>query len=450
MSPLEAGTTHVPPHSKEAEQAVLGGVLLVNSALDQIDLEPEDFYEEKNKLIYRAMLVLHQRRQPIDELTLHDALTAGDKRADVGGASYLAELQDRTPSAANIAEHARIVKDNADLRRLITVAREIVQRGYSGEDVEGVLTVAADRLTVLSQSRHDLKTAKTILGTLHAFRWQAQAWQTTPPEREWLIPAWLPRGRVGLLAGTGGTGKSRLALQLAAAIAAGASDWLPGSHGDHKLSVHAPSHAVIASWEDEADEIGRRLHGIDQADAIGDRLHALGPTGSLWEPDPKGTRQTSTTGVLSQTGQALRRYCELVQARLLVIDPLAAAYGLNENDRALVRQFMADWDAWAQAARCTVMIVSHPPKNESKYSGSTDWHAASRWFWTLGLENTEPAVKEDKRPAPQLCCIKQSYGRTPDPYWLSGYPAWRAADKTDAATAWAGFVDDIQPREIVR
>ena len=258
-------------------------------------------------------------------------------------------------------------------------------------------------------------------------------WTSAPPEREWLIRNWLPAGRIAMLTGEGGAGKSRLALQLAANMASGKSDWLAGCL--EKLMLDKPLPVVFATWEDERDHIARLLHKMGVQQTVGDRLRYVAPIGPLWAPNAGGSRNTGVMGTLSVAGRWLRSYCERREARLLVIDPRAAAFGLNENDRALVRHFMADWDAWARAINCAVLLIAHPPKSDSPYSGSTDWHAASRAVWELGLADTQPG-KKDTAVAPRLSCIKSSYAQRPDPLWLEGYPAWAATQPEPVHEAW--------------
>ena len=270
------------------------------------------------------------------------------------------------------------------------------------------------------------------------------AWPETPPaERSWVIPHWLPAGRIALLAGQGSTGKSRLALQLAAAIASGHRDWLPGTADSVKLPAAEPATAVLCSWEDEKDEIARRLCGMDKAGTVDDRLRFLGATAPLWEPRRDGSRHTSTLGELSAAGEWVRAYCEQRQARLLVLDPLAAVYACNENDRGLVRAFMASWDRWAQQAACAVLLIAHPPKSHADFSGSTDWHGAARAVWTLGLEDIhtgKAGTGKKKEAAPalamQLRCVKSNYARLPAPYWLAGWPGWYVTSAQEAVADW--------------
>ena len=258
-------------------------------------------------------------------------------------------------------------------------------------------------------------------------------WTSAPPKREWLIRNWLPAGRIAMLTGEGGAGKSRLALQLAANMASGKSDWLAGC--PEKLMLDKLGPVVFTTWEDERDHIAWLLHKMKVQQTVSDRLRYVAPIGPLWAPKAGGSMYTGVAGTLSAAGQWVRGYCEHWQARLLVIDPRAAAFGLNENDRALVRHFMADWDAWARAINCAVLLIAHPPKSDSPYSGSTDWHAASRAVWELGLADIKPG-KKDKAAAPRLSCIKSSYAQLPDPLWLAGYPAWTAMQPERAHEAW--------------
>ncbi len=136
MSTIEDNLRRVPPQSLEAEQSVLGGILLDNTALDRVveTLKAEDFYREAHRKIFRAMLQLAERNEPADLVTLADTLQAREELAEIGGRSYLAELADRVPTAANVATYARIVHDKSVLRGLITAATEIATRGYEAPD----------------------------------------------------------------------------------------------------------------------------------------------------------------------------------------------------------------------------------------------------------------------------------------------------------------------------
>jgi replicative DNA helicase len=153
---IDDNLRRVPPHSLEAEESVLGGVLLDNNALDRA-LEfvvPDDFYREVHRKIMRAMVDLSQRSEPVDLITLAEALTARGELQDVGGASHLAELADKVPTAANVAYYARIVRQKAVLRGLIHTATEIATRGYeSGADVDQFLDEAEHKIFEISERK---------------------------------------------------------------------------------------------------------------------------------------------------------------------------------------------------------------------------------------------------------------------------------------------------------
>ena len=146
----------VPPQNLEAEESVLGGVLLDNTALDRVVelLQPDDFYRGAHRKLFNAMLELSERSEPVDLITLSEALRSRGDLADVGGAAYLGELAERVPTAANIVHYARIVRDRAVLRGLITAATEIATRGYEASgDVAELLDRAEQLIFDISERR---------------------------------------------------------------------------------------------------------------------------------------------------------------------------------------------------------------------------------------------------------------------------------------------------------
>src|SRR5262245_2782813 len=139
---IEENLRRVPPQNLEAEESVLGGILLDNTALDRVIelVRPDDFYRGAHRKLFHAMLALSERNEPVDLITLSESLRTRGELADVGGAAYLAELAERVPTAANIMHYARIVRDRAVLRGLIAAATEIVTRTYEATgDVKELL-----------------------------------------------------------------------------------------------------------------------------------------------------------------------------------------------------------------------------------------------------------------------------------------------------------------------
>ena len=153
MASIEDSLRRVPPQSLDAEQSVLGGILLENTALDRLAevLQAEDFYREAHRKIFRGMYRLSERSEPVDLITLSEELRGRGELADVGGAAYLGELAERVPTAANILQYARIVRDKAILRGLITTATGIAARGYEpGQDVKDLVERAEQEIFAIS------------------------------------------------------------------------------------------------------------------------------------------------------------------------------------------------------------------------------------------------------------------------------------------------------------
>jgi replicative DNA helicase len=134
----------LPPQNIEAEQMVLGALLIENDSINKIieTLSPDDFYKEAHGRIYRTMLDMYEAGEPIDLVTLTDALRRSTGLETVGGASYLSALVSLVPTAANVKHHARIVREKAVLRKLIHAATEIASQGYE----DSLMTANIDEL----------------------------------------------------------------------------------------------------------------------------------------------------------------------------------------------------------------------------------------------------------------------------------------------------------------
>jgi replicative DNA helicase len=140
----------VPPHSIEAEQAVLGGLLLDNSAFDRVGdlLREDDFYRHDHRLIWRQIARLIERSQPADVVTVLEGLQSSALAEEAGGLAYLSALATETPSAANIRRYGEIVRDRAILRRLITTSDEIATAALNpqGRDTKELLDEAESKI----------------------------------------------------------------------------------------------------------------------------------------------------------------------------------------------------------------------------------------------------------------------------------------------------------------
>jgi replicative DNA helicase len=145
----------VPPHSIEAEQSVLGGLLLDNAAWDRIAdfISEGDFYRYDHRIIFQCIVKLINGSKPADVITVFDALTAINKSEDAGGLTYLNALAQNTPSAANIRRYAEIVRDRGVLRKLITVADEISGQAFNpqGKEVKQMLDEAESKIFAIAE-----------------------------------------------------------------------------------------------------------------------------------------------------------------------------------------------------------------------------------------------------------------------------------------------------------
>jgi len=146
----------IPPQNLEAEQSVLGGILLDNQGLNPVleVITSRDFYSEAHRRIFEAMINLSDRGEPVDLITLSSILKDRTQLDKAGGAAYLAGLVDNVPSAANIAHYAKIVKEKAILRGLINTATEILGKTYApGADVDTVLDEAEQAIFEISEKK---------------------------------------------------------------------------------------------------------------------------------------------------------------------------------------------------------------------------------------------------------------------------------------------------------
>jgi len=154
---LETAALKVPPHSIEAEQSVLGGLMLDNSTWERVcELVSEgDFYRHDHRLIFRAIARLVERRHPFDLVTVSEQLDQDAALSQAGGLAYLGELAKNIPSVANIRAYAQIIRERATLRQLISVSNRIADSAYfpQGRNAEEVLDEAERQVFQIAEAR---------------------------------------------------------------------------------------------------------------------------------------------------------------------------------------------------------------------------------------------------------------------------------------------------------
>lgn len=148
------GETRLPPQNLEAEQSLIGALLIDKDAIVKVAefLRPTHFYRDTHAVIFQAILNLYERREPIDIITLPEELRRMNKLTEIGGAGYLTDLVNVTPTAAHVEHYGRLLKDTALKRKLITTAARISELGFSGErEVRRLLEEAEQSLFSISQ-----------------------------------------------------------------------------------------------------------------------------------------------------------------------------------------------------------------------------------------------------------------------------------------------------------
>jgi replicative DNA helicase len=162
-------TDRLPPHNKEAERGVLGGILRDPDTLPDVQqiLRPENFYFDAHQKIYQAICDLSNENQPIDLVMVYDRLKKAKQAEDVGGHAFLAELWESVPTGANVEYHARIVRDTAMIRSLIHASNEILRDSYDRtQSAEELVSQAERRIMEIAKSGLVGET-KTLTDALH-------------------------------------------------------------------------------------------------------------------------------------------------------------------------------------------------------------------------------------------------------------------------------------------
>lgn len=220
--PTELRSDQLAPHSVEAEEAVLGSILINPEALFEVlpFLKAEDFYIVRHQWIWEAVNGLHERRDPIDYLTVVSELEQTARLAELGGAAYILSLINKTPSALNVEGYGRIVERMAVRRRLIDAAQKVARVAHSDEtDIDEVINRAEQAIFEVTERRliHDLVPIKDVVSEYYD--------RVSFLARNQDVVMGVPTGFVDLDRMLGGMQKSDL-LIIAARPGMGKSSWL--------------------------------------------------------------------------------------------------------------------------------------------------------------------------------------------------------------------------------
>jgi len=220
----------IPPQNTEAEQSVLGSILMDKDAIIKVAdiLKPEDFYREDHATIYRCILKLFEKRKPIDMVTLTDELEKEKKLKSIGGASYITTLVNSVPTAAHVTTYANMVHQKATLRRLISAAGSIAELGFEeAMDLDTILDKAESTLFNISQNyvksyftpiKDILEESFDRIDKLHKEKGSIRGVPTGFRDLDSLLAGLQPSDLV-ILASRPSIGKSSLALNIADYVA---------------------------------------------------------------------------------------------------------------------------------------------------------------------------------------------------------------------------------------
>jgi len=278
----------LPPHNLEAEQSVLGSLLLDGEAVVKIAswLRPDDFYNRAHSLIYQAILDLYERREPVDFVTLCEELGRKGILGEVGGEAYITSLINAVPTPIHLEHYARIVERTATLRRLISAAGEIASMAYEATgDVDETVDKAEQLIFGVSQRRlrRDVLHIKQVLEEyferieyLHRHRGEFMGVPTGFSQLDKLLGG-LQKSDFIVIAGRPGMGKSSFALSIA-----------------HNAAKRYGQRVAIFSLEMSAEQVVQRLLAAETGvDSQRLRLGLI--------KDEEWPRVVQAIGVLSET-----------------------------------------------------------------------------------------------------------------------------------------------------
>lgn len=397
ISPSE-NIGHVPPNALEAERAVLGGILLENEAINVVleVLSLDDFYSEANAKIFDAMTELFRRSQPVDHVTLREALDHSGKLAGVGGDEYLLSLTNTIPTVTNIQAHARIVREKSVVRRLIQVCHEVTSRGYGDyggveefldESESSIFAVARERTR--NPYEHVKEVVMRTFQEIHETANRGEAITGLPTGFSLLdkMTAGMHGGDLIIVAGRPGMGKTSFALNVA-----------------HNACEAAKVPVAVFSLEMPKGQLVRRLLG-SEARVDGNRIR----TGQLHKEDwPKLADAAGTLSelpiwiddtpaiTLLELRAKARRLRSEVGLSLIVVDYLQLMRSGSRNDsrEQEISEISRSLKALAKELEIPVIALSQlnrgvesrgvkdkrPQLSDLRESGAIEQDADTIWF----------------------------------------------------------------------
>lgn len=362
------------PCNVEAEEAVLGSIIIDNAVFEPVCevVGAEDFYLPHHKMIFEAVHSLLDEHLPADLVTVTERCRQRGALEAIGGPDTLIRLLEKTPSAANAVQYALLVSEASQRRRTIEAANALVRVAANPAAGPDELAAAFARV-----ARH-AEEAPRRYGVAVSRRLSA----VEAKNIEWLWPGRVPMGKLTLIAGDPGRGKSLLTLDMAARVTRG-YPWPDGA----KAPAPEGSVVLLSAEDDAADTLRPRLEAADGDPA---RAIELQLVRSADAPAGRGFCLATDLAALERLIVAER------SVRLVVIDPLSAYLGgLDSHNNADMRGLLAQLQAVAERTGAAIVAITHLNKNAAasflyRATGSLAFVAAARAVWTVVPEELNP------------------------------------------------------------
>ena len=333
------------PFDAGAEAAVIGSMIVDAACIDEAvkTLDRDAFYLPENKLIFDAILRLHKAGQGIDGLLVRRELEDRQKLVNIGGADYLQRVIDSVPSSANVGHYAKIVRNCHLRRQTIEAANRIMEAAYDvGVNINDTLSDTRETLDLLCAGpgrREDV--TQPVLQRMADVK---------PVALDWLWPGRIPMGRITLLVGRPGEGKSFLTTYMASRVSTG-SPWPDGASCPHGSVI------LICAEDGAGDTIRPRL---DAHWADVQQIHLLSMVRHVGH-DGQCTEIMFTLADLPALEAALKAVAD---CKLIVVDPIGSFMGgrtdtYRDNE---VRSVLAPVAALAERYGPAVVVVAHRRK----------------------------------------------------------------------------------------
>jgi len=383
MPPEYRETLRKPPHSLEAEQSVLGALLLDNAAVAQAreHLEVADFYSHDHRLIFAAICDLVQAGELADIITVFERLRTQDQADECGGIKYLNGLSLCVPSSASVLRYAEIVRERALLRRLIAASESISTRAFGNESPGDLIDQAKLELKQIESRR--------LPGANRVPLLDLEALRSTAAAVSWLVKGILPAESIGMLFGGSGTFKSFIALDAGLHIAHG-MPWL------RKKTRQGP---VVYIAAEGGSGLYKRILAWHRQHRIKD-----------WRSTP-----FYVVPVALDLQADAWRVVEAVQAlgvqpAMVVVDTLSQTYAGEENSANEVAAYLRELGARFRSLwQCAVMLLHHSghlaterPRGSSAMRANLDWMFGVFRDETEMLATLTCAKQKDSEPFADL------------------------------------------------